>query len=379
MSVLANRRAGTRKGRAARRAAPVPVPAALPALRRAGHGLREVELALATLPLLPLWLWNTGTQLAVVAAEAGVPAAPGWRGALALPDSGAWALGAVYFAPLLIAALAACGAVEAGFARARRAPMTPGWWLPAWWFALLVPAGVSMPQAAAACAFAAVFARGVFGGPGKMLCSQPLLAALVLKVAWPTAMAVVPVGGSLSCPAALTAWETLANGGVDAARAAGVSLGGAALGREASAWGATSALACAAGAGWLAVRGRLSWRTLAGGIVGVVAMAAGFSAFGPDSAVASVPGSWHLATGALAFGLAFLATDPDSAPLTRPGRWFLGLAAGGLAVMLRVLDPTHPDGTLEAVLLASLFAPLVDHAVAWRARRRRARRVERWP
>ena len=78
----------------------------------------------------------------------------------------------------------------------------------------------------------------------------------------------------------------------------------------------------------------------------------------------------HLAVGYVAFGVAFLATDPSAAPLTRPARWAHGLLIGVLTVVIRVLDPTHPEGSLYALLLAGLSVPFLDYLVVRRYRTR---------
>jgi Na+-transporting NADH:ubiquinone oxidoreductase subunit B len=44
-------------------------------------------------------------------------------------------------------------------------------------------------------------------------------------------------------------------------------------------------------------------------------------------------------------------------------RWLHGALVGVLTIALRVLDPSHPEGTLFAVLLAGLTVPLLDHGV----------------
>ena len=68
--------------------------------------------------------------------------------------------------------------------------------------------------------------------------------------------------------------------------------------------------------------------------------------------------------GSFAFALAFVATDPTTTPVTRPGRWTFGIAFGALTIVIRMLNPEHPEGTLFALLLASLLTPLADHLAA---------------
>jgi len=97
---------------------------------------------------------------------------------------------------------------------------------------------------------------------------------------------------------------------------------------------------------------------------------------GSDAApVSTLPAHWHWISGSFAFCIVFVATDPTAAAATRPGRWLFGGAVGVLTVTLRVFNPEHPEGTFAACLLASLFAPLIDHICVhvqlWRQQRLR--------
>jgi len=77
---------------------------------------------------------------------------------------------------------------------------------------------------------------------------------------------------------------------------------------------------------------------------------------------------------AVAFGLVFLIGDPVAGASTQLGRWVFGVLAGLLIVVFDTM--AGPDVATAAIvfasLLASLFAPLIDHfAVALIVRRRR--------
>ncbi len=84
-----------------------------------------------------------------------------------------------------------------------------------------------------------------------------------------------------------------------------------------------------------------------------------------------------VATGSsLAFGLVFLICDPFGTASTNPGRWLYGALAGGLVAAFNSANnaAVAPAAIVFAALLASVFAPLLDHAVVLvmaRARRRR--------
>jgi Na+-transporting NADH:ubiquinone oxidoreductase subunit B len=47
---------------------------------------------------------------------------------------------------------------------------------------------------------------------------------------------------------------------------------------------------------------------------------------------------------------------------------------GVLVVLIRVVNSTHPDAVIPAMLLASILAPLIDHAVIAINIRQRSRR-----
>jgi Na+-transporting NADH:ubiquinone oxidoreductase subunit B len=47
---------------------------------------------------------------------------------------------------------------------------------------------------------------------------------------------------------------------------------------------------------------------------------------------------------------------------------------GALVVMMRVVNPAHPDGVILAFLMGSILAPLIDYVVIWFNVKQRARR-----
>ena len=107
----------------------------------------------------------------------------------------------------------------------------------------------------------------------------------------------------------------------------------------------------------------------------MVAAATAFAALSPEGSVFGGLGwTWHLALGGFAFGVVFLATDPATSAVTNAGRWITGLMIGALVVVFRVANVAHPDGTMYAILFASMTAPLIDYAVMRRNMARRARR-----
>lgn len=119
------------------------------------------------------------------------------------------------------------------------------------------------------------------------------------------------------------------------------------------------ALSCLPGAAILAWRGRLSWQVAAAALAGAVL-----------AGVAMGAAAWweQPLLGGFAPAILFLAAGPEAAPRAFPARLAYGMLAGGLVVLIRMADPNQPDGAIFAVLLAALFAPLLDRALGWRPR-----------
>lgn len=314
----------------------------------------------ASLPAALIGLWNLGFQLLTVQTA---PALLERLGLAPDPDSIISCLiaGTTAMAPLLVTAVIVSGFWAWGFARLRRVPVDAAWLPMAWLFVLLLPPSTSVPAAALAMSFGAVVGAHIFGGSGRYLASPALLGALFLTMSYPE-FAAAPL--ALSQPEISSSWTQLVVNGLD-----GAALLPHAFGREVGSLGAVSALACLAGSIYLIRTGATSWRIVVGGILGSVIVATVLHWLDVDAAL---PGHWHLALGNLAFVLAFLVTDPGAAPLTRTSRWLLGLTTGALTVLIRTVDPAHPEAALHAALLSTLAVPLWDYLHVRRATGRRA-------
>ena len=72
------------------------------------------------------------------------------------------------------------------------------------------------------------------------------------------------------------------------------------------------------------------------------------------------------------FGAFYIATDPVTSPLTPRGKWIYGVGFGALVLLIREFSG-YPEGVMFAVLLANMFAPIMDHAIrAWQERKKLA-------
>lgn len=361
-----------------------PLPAARPQLTIRAPYVRDamsvpVALMLVVVATLPAWaagVWFTGSRI-ISAAGGDVAGAIGpWRTALVAlaPEAAApAAVGLAYFVPLLVVALAAGMFWEYLYARLRARPVDCGIFYTAWLFVLMLPAGASLVTVAVSASFAFAFGKLLFGGTGRYLVSPALLGVVFMHFAYPEApqpALAFPVEGA----EVQTGLDVALTGGTEALAAAGHDLVSLALGADIGAFGTTSALACALGALALMLGGLVSWRVIAAALVGSLTMTLALNAWGPEDPAFDLTWPWHLVTGSFAFLIAFVATDPTGAAVTRSGRWVYGFLIGSAAILFRVANSSHPEGTLYAVLLVSLAAPAIDHAViAWQLRRHRRR------
>ena len=94
-----------------------------------------------------------------------------------------------------------------------------------------------------------------------------------------------------------------------------------------------------------------------------------------NPAVFGFPAYKHLLLGGLAFGIVFMITDPVSSPGMNLARWIYGAFAGLVTIVIRTINPAYPEGVMLAILMANVFAPLIDYYVVQYDRKRSMRRV----
>jgi Na+-transporting NADH:ubiquinone oxidoreductase subunit B len=341
----------------------------------------------ATLPCWLFGMWNLGYQTNLAMAQLSLDVASGWRGWL-LDYLGIgfdpqdilacfWH-GMLYFLPVFFVALLVAAVWEALFATYRRKPVDEGLLAIAWLFALILPATVPLYQVALGMSFGLVVGKAIYGGSGRYLVNPALLALAFLVFSYPGQMvgegAWVPVPGYDQ----LTTLELAVNeGGVAAVKAAGHSWWGLFIGNQPGPMGVTSVFGALIGAVLLMVMGVASWRIMLGGALGLVAAVLLLNGLGAKGDLTyAIPWYWHMVLGGFAFGIVFLATDPVPAAMTNVGRWIFGITVGVLTVVVHVTNPSYYEGVVFAILLASIFVPLMDFVVIELHIRKRRHRLE---
>jgi Na+-transporting NADH:ubiquinone oxidoreductase subunit B len=342
------------------------------------------RMVIALVPCLFMAFYNTGYQANVDVAIAGLGRAPGWRGAvlgalgIGYDTSSLWASlvhGALYFGPVLAVTLLVAGLWGQAFAKLRNRPVGEGLFVIALVFALLLPASIPLWQAALGISFAIVFGREIFGGLGKNFLNPALTGLAFLYVTYPREMVGETAWVVVDAFTAPTYLQVTARQGPEILAWLPTGWLQSLVGLVPGPFGTTSTLACLAGAGLLLWWRVASTRIMAGVLFGMIAVTLLFNHVDePINAFATLSWHWHLTLGSFAFGAVFLATDPASAAMTNTGRWVYGLFIGATIVLIRVANPTHPDGVMFAILLGNIFAPLIDYLVVLANIRRRARR-----
>jgi Na+-transporting NADH:ubiquinone oxidoreductase subunit B len=349
-----------------------------------------ILVVIAALPCVFMAMVNTGLQANLAIDPAKAATLEGWRhevirllGVGYSPASGLANLthGALYFLPLYIVTMAVGLTWEVLFAVVRKIEVNEGFFVTGILFPLILPPTTPLWQAALGISFGVVIAKELFGGTGMNFINPALAARAFLFFAYPAEIsgdkvwAAVPDGAAVDGFSGAT---LLAQMRVMAGPFAeqGFSWWNAFVGWEPGSMGETSALACLIGAVIILVTKVGSWRTMAGVVLGTIAMASLLNAVGSSTNPwFGVPFWWHMVLGGWAFGTVFMATDPVTSPFSERGKWIYGAMIGALIVLIRVVNPAYPESVMLVILFMNVMAPVIDYGfVQANIRRRLARR-----
>jgi Na+-transporting NADH:ubiquinone oxidoreductase subunit B len=328
-----------------------------------------VTVAMALVPVILFAMYNTGLQANLILAGKGLTQLDTWRGdilaniGLGLDPHNIFACfvhGALYFIPVFLVTNIVGGFWEALFATIRGHEINEGFLVTGILFPLTLPPTIPLWQVAVGISFGVVIGKEVFGGTGKNFLNPALTARAFLFFAYPAQISGDAVWtavdgftgathlaqAALLGPQALTDWWSAFYGFIPGSM------------------GETSALACLIGAFALVFSGIGSWRIMLSMVFGAVALATVFNMVGSETnPMFAVTPAWHLVLGSFAFGCVFMATDPVSAAMTYKGQYLYGILVGMMVILIRVVNPAYPEGTMLAILFGNIFAPLFDYFV----------------
>ena len=278
--------------------------------------------------------------------------------------------------PIIIVSYAVGLFWEGLFAIVRGHNISEGFLVTGLLFPLILPPTIPLWQVAVGISFGVIIGKEIFGGTGRNIVNPALTARAFLFFAYPgqisgdtvwTYVSNVPgkVVDTISgaTPLAVSA-ATAAGGKIEAVLAkAGFTFTDLAYGNYSACIGETSAALILVGAIILIITGVASYRTIFGGIIGMLSIGylLNFLATDASSAWMTLNPVYHLAMGGFAFGITFMATDPVTSPGMKKSQWVYGFIIGALTVVIRVFNPAFPEGTMLAILFMNLFAALMDH------------------
>jgi Na+-transporting NADH:ubiquinone oxidoreductase subunit B len=294
--------------------------------------------------------------------------------------------GALLVLPIVIVSYVVGGLWEVLFAVVRKHEINEGFLVTGLLFPLTLPPTTPLWQVALGITFGVVVGKEIFGGTGFNVLNPALTGRAFLFFAYPAQItgdgvwtkvadaSHVVEGFTGATPLAIAGQVGAGEGLVPALERAGFTLKSMALGLEGGSIGETSLIPILLGAAVLLLTGVGAWRIMAGGVLGVSALAVLIDLVsGPDAKpFAHLPFYYHFAMGSFAFGIVFMATDPVSAAATRAGKWIYGFLIGALTVLIRVVNPAYPEGVMLSILFMNIMAPLIDHYVVQVHIRRRA-------
>jgi len=315
---------------------------------------------IALMPALLFGMWNAGYQNALVAGETRTIFDNFWFGLFAM-------------LPIIVTSYAVGLGIEFAAAQVRGHEVNEGFLVSGMLIPLIMPIGVPLWMVAMATAFAVVFGKEVFGGTGMNIWNPALVARAFLFFAYPTEMS-----GDKVWVSGVKDMDGFSGATPLAEAAAGqpvtASVCDMFFGFMPGSIGETSTLAILIGAGILLFAGVASFRVMFSVFAGGALMGLIFNLWGANSYM-ELPFYYHFLMGGFAFGAVFMATDPVTGSRTGTGKWIYGFLIGILAVLIRVLNPSYPEGMMLAILLMNTFAPLIDHYVVGANIKRRLKRV----
>jgi Na+-transporting NADH:ubiquinone oxidoreductase subunit B len=345
-----------------------------------------ITVVIALLPCMLMALWNTGYQAHLAVASGAVPLDDWQAGlyqALGLPFDfrnplACMLYGGLYYIPILAAAMGTGAILEPLVAMIRKHEINEGFLVTGLLIPLTLPPTIPLWMVVLGTAFGTIFAKEIFGGSGMNFLNPALTTRAFLFFAYPAAMSGDPawIAANFAGVDSFTGATALAQAAVSGEAAlVGASWMDAFLGFMSGSMGETSVLACLIGALLLIWTGIGSWRTMAGVLLGTIAMAGFLNIVGSETnPMFGVPWYWHVVLGGWAFGTVYMATDPVSSTFTEPGKLIYGGLIGILTVLIRVVNPAYPEGMMLAILFMNMFAPLIDHFFVQANIRRRQER-----
>ena len=253
------------------------------------------------------------------------------------------------------------------FVRKRNKPVSEAVFVSGILYALVMPPTVPWHVLIFGIVFAIVFGKMVFGGFGRNIFNPALVGRAFVYICFPVALTAswaLPAQGPWG---ALGMWTSAGVDTITAATPMALVKAGLAdvpslwalfFGRIAGTMGVTSVLAILIG-GFFVFITKTANRII---IITVIGTYAGlnlvFSMLGIPGSPGMLPA---VMGGGFLFGAFFMATDPISAPKTTQARIIFAMIIGLCTIIIRTFSVFN-GGLMFSILIANMFAPILDHA-----------------
>jgi Na+-transporting NADH:ubiquinone oxidoreductase subunit B len=252
---------------------------------------------------------------------------------------------------------------EYAFCKPWRQPVSSAVFVTSTLLVLSLPPPLPHWMAVAGVVFAVVFGKMTFGGFGRNVFNPALTGRAFLYICfgapmtamWHAAYNSLPGGFAVYAPDAITT----ATPGMLLKAGETFALSELFFGNAAGTIGGTSALLALLGGLYLVFTKTANYRIPLAGIIGFLAAQTLFWQLGAAKAADPVHA---MLAGSFIVGMFFYATDPVSAAQTDTGRWLFGALVGMLSSAIGIFS-AWPAGTMFAILLANMFAPITDHLI----------------
>lgn len=276
---------------------------------------------------------------------------------------------------------AAAFATEAVFTRRWKEPVSSAVFVSAMLFTFSLPPTLPFWMALVGIVFGILFGKMVYGGFGRNIFNPALTGRAFIYISFGNYMTAQWVRPFSGFPGGLVRWGwTAATAPVDAfttatpgallklsaealaARGeiiADLALPDLLFGTTAGVIGGTSAALTILCGLYIVWRKAANYRIVLSGFLGFALVQTLLWQLGAGHAADPLRAAM---AGSLVIGLFFYATDPVSASQTNPGRWIFGASVGALSSLIATFS-AWPAGTMFAVLLANMFAPIMDIAI----------------
>lgn len=233
-------------------------------------------------------------------------------------------------------------AVVTGLLLAFNLPASAPWWL-----------------AMVGSVIAIILVKQIFGGIGNNFVNPALAARTILMLSWTALMAanVLPHAGQWLAPAATDAVASATPLGESPAS---YTLWQLFAGDIPGMLGETCKLTLLLGGVYLIVRRVIDWRIPVSFLVTafVLFLIQTGVVYSPESGTQNV--LYQLLSGGLILGAFFMATDYVTSPITPVGRIIMGVGCATILFVIRVFNPSYPEGCSFAILLMNVVTPLID-------------------